>query len=198
MTALALVPNRFTRLFLMANDRDNPAEVSGLLREFLDSQKRDEKRRFEERSAEHTEVAENVKKGSDKIFGAMQALSIDVGNKLEDIRREFGRELKKVNKRIEEVAHVAFRANERIDKLEQRKEITYTAKSVIRELGTESDTGSWKISKETLEQYDLAKEVGTWRWIKQNATKIAVTMISTLATTYLVLKLFKEAGIHLL
>jgi len=69
---------------------------------------------------------------------------------------------------------------------------------MIYELGTESPTGSWKISKEMLEQYDLSKEANTWRWIKSNGTKIGVTVISTLIAAVLVAKILGAAGIHIL
>jgi hypothetical protein len=69
---------------------------------------------------------------------------------------------------------------------------------MIYEMGTESPTGSWKISKETLEQYDLAKDGNTWRWLKANGTKIAITILSTLVSGYILVKLFGAAGIHIL
>ena len=194
MTALALVPS-WSRLFLMANDdRKEEENVTGILKAFLEGQRRDEKTRHEE--------VKTIKSASDvntqKLFQGMQQLAIDIGKKVDGLEIKFSKELIKTNERIDDIALIARGAHDRLDNQESGKVAKHTVKNTIYELGEESPTGSWKISKETLEQYDLAKEVGTWRWIKSNATKILVTMISTLATTYIVLKLFKEAGIHLL
>lgn len=183
MFALAL-----PRVFPMSDATDR------LLEEFLRTQKREERKRYEEQESVKTAVTQNA----DKIFTSMQTLSIDMGNKLESFAKEFRGELKKTNSRVEEIAHLAKGAHARLDNLQTKHESVHTARSIIYDIGTESPTGSWKISKETLEQYDLAKEANTWRWIKSNGTKIGVTVISTLIAALLIAKLLGAAGIHLL
>jgi len=169
-------------------------ETDRLLKEFLSSQKREERKRYEEQES----VKAAVSTSTDKIFSSMQQLSIDMGNKLEDFAKEFRGELRKTNSRVEEIAHLAKGAHARLDNIQTKHENIHTARSMIYEMGTESPTGSWKISKETLDQYELNKEANTWRWIKSNGTKIGVTIISTLVAAILIAKFLGAAGIHLL
>jgi len=71
-------------------------ETDRLLKEFLQTQRREERKRFEEQES----VKETVTNSAEKVFGAMQALSIDVSNKIESFSKEFRGELKKTNFRV--------------------------------------------------------------------------------------------------
>ena len=188
MFALALLPRAHSRVQPMSDATDR------LLEDFLRTQKREERARHEEAES----VKQAVTKSSDKIYTSMQQLSIDMGNKLEDFAKEFRGELKKTNSRVEEPAIIAKGAHTRLDGMQSKQETVHTARSMIYEMGTESPTGSWKISKETLDQYELTKEANTWRWIKSNGTKIGVTIISTLVAAILIAKFLGAAGIHIL
>ena len=154
-----------------------------LLKEFLEGQRRDEKTRFDQ--------GESVKQ-------AVKSLANSIDQKLEVFTRDIRGELKKTNSRVEEIGHLAKGAHARLDNLQAKRENVHTAKSMIYEMGEESPTGSWKISKEVLEQYDLAKDGNTWRWLKANGTKIGVTVISTLLAAVLAAKILGAAGIHIL
>jgi hypothetical protein len=157
-------------------DRSIDNETNALLREYL-------KGRRQEDAKLETTVKDSVRAAGNATIAALQDLSSKMGARF-DV----------VEKRVEEAAALAMGAHARVDRLEsQGKMKSAPAHASVRtafELGEDTPTGSHLIiSKEILEQYDLSKDGQTWRWLKDNATKVLVAALGGGATTFFLTRL---------
>jgi hypothetical protein len=138
--------------------------VGELLREYLDGQKAEDRRRHQERTELKDAVRAAVRESSDRTLEALQSFRDSVDVRFEDQ----GRKIESAKERAEEAFQLA-RGAHALHELAARNprgafRASHSAKEVVYELGDESPTGShFIVSKEVLDKYSLEKDGERWR-----------------------------------
>ncbi len=189
-----------------------------LLREFLLSQRQEEKRRFEDNLG----LKRHVSTSTDAITKAFQSFSQQLTERFDRFEVDQKSALDRVERKADTAHALALGVAARVDRIEsgtkprQNQKIATSIPPMTPppwELGSDSPTGmhriipidSFNASKEEwsvfirenleehLEVHDKVKDGETWRWLKENATKLIVAVLGTVIAAAIIANLIVTA-----
>jgi hypothetical protein len=188
----------------------NDETTDKLLREFLLKQRVEEKRKFDENLA----LKQHVSNNTDTITKAFQSFSQQLTARFDTFETDQKVALENVKKTAETAHQLAMGVAARVGVLEGTKGLVAAQRAVkvkmsippasppVWDLGEESPTGThhiipieafktskeeWSVFlKEELVTHEKLRDGDTWRWLKENATKVFVAVIATVIASAII------------